>query len=143
MRAVRVKIESSRPDGSGGADVIRTTATGRRRGRDTVYVRYKEPPESGLDNTCTLLKLKDGRLTLSRKGEVRQRLEFVAGRTTRCQYRTPLAAIDLTVTTETLKVARGSNSLSVYVEYQLALGGQPQGLTRLSIFVGEDAGFGH
>ena len=86
----RVEIEmTAEQQADGRREVSRYRYTGTLLVRDeTVYISYEEEMED--DRYRTLLTCGDGRLTMSRKGSGRQRMEFVPGERRPAVYETPV-----------------------------------------------------
>lgn len=141
---VTVKIKSSHFDFSGAEDFIETFAIGKKNVQNgKVYIYYGEPAETGMEETHTLLKLQDGKVFLTRTGEVEQKLEFSSGELTHCQYRMPFGSIDMSVDTKKLEITENGDCIDIKIEYILTMNGRMHGLTKMHIQVEEDTKVGH
>ncbi len=123
-------------------DVIKTVADCKCffRGKKT-YIIYNEPQEAGFSDVKTIVKIDDQKVFLTRIGDVEQKTLFEAGKIDLCNYKTPYMNIDMIVDTKNLMVVTRENFIDIYIEYELVLGHQSQGLIKLRMLAGEDNGF--
>ena len=88
---------------------------------EIVYISYEEEMEG--DRYRTLLTCGDGKLTMSRKGSGRQRMEFVPGERRPALYETPAGTLPLEVLTEEYIMERDGKEMDIAVGYELFSGG--------------------
>ena len=115
----RVEIEmTAEQQAEGRREVSRYRYTGTLLIRDeTVYISYEEEMED--DRYRTLLTCRDGRLTMSRKGSGRQRMEFVPGERRPAVYETPVGTLPMEVLTEECVLERDKKGMDIAVDYEL------------------------
>lgn len=102
---------------------------------EELLLTYREGENSGLGKTGTTLRLEPGRATLTRTGEVRAHMVFQEGEEHTSLYETPYGKLPMTIRTQRLeeKLSRAGGSL--YLIYQIQLGGADMGETRLRLTV--------
>ena len=129
----RVEIEmTAEQQAEGRREVSRYRYTGTLLIRDeTVYISYEEEMED--DRYRTLLTCRDGRLTMSRKGSGRQRMEFVPGERRPAVYETPVGTLPLEVLTEKCALEQDKGGMDIAVDYELFSGGTPMARHRLVV----------
>lgn len=143
-RFVNVSVKSVHIDAAENQDIIESFAIGKKNYHgDKIYISYAEPDESGLTGTTTILKIAGDKLTLTRSGEIEQKLDFHAGELTRSIYQTSFGALTMDVDTKKLQITFFDEDIDIYIEYILMINGELQGLTRLCICVREDSKVGH
>lgn len=141
---VNVSIKSTRLDGDGKEDILKTFTKGKKNSyKNNLYIQYQEPQEAGFSNTKTLLKLAYDKLTLNRTGEVEHKQEFSAGKMSAFYYKTPFITIPMLVNTQKVTSVIDEDLIDIYVEYDLIIDGEFQGLTKLHILIWEDTEVGH
>jgi len=123
-RTVSVLISGRQSGTENGAEEIRTEADGHYCLRGGIhYVQYEENPEGVDVPTSTLLKIEPERLTMTKKGPLRARMEFVPDKRTTSQYQTPYGTLSLEVFTRKLAVDAGEGRLCAFVQYRLETDG--------------------
>ncbi len=96
---------------------------------------YREGEGSGLGDTHTVLRLEEGKATLTRSGEVSSHMVFQRGEAFACQYATPYGEMPMTVKTLALDWALSEAGGKVFIIYKLQLGGADIGENRLRLTV--------
>ncbi len=140
LKPVDLTIESVRRNCEGVEDSITTFAQGKwAKHKDAVYVEYDEPSETGMEGTHTVLKWSEGKLRLTRRGGVEHCQEFAPGGVSESLYETAYMSIPMSARTHLAECAMTEHGMEIYVEYFFSLGGEPQGLTKLRIWVREDS----
>lgn len=102
---------------------------------EELLLTYWEGEDSGLGKTETTLRMEPGRVTLTRSGEVRAHMVFQEGKPHTSLYETPYGKLPMTIRTQHMeeKLSRAGGSL--YLIYQIQLGGANMGETRLRLTV--------
>lgn len=96
---------------------------------------YREGEDSGLGDTHTVLRLEEGKATLTREGESSSRMVFQPGAPYDCQYATPYGEMSMTVKTLALEWELSEAGGKVFIIYKLQLGGADIGENRLRLTV--------
>lgn len=96
---------------------------------------YREGEESGLGQTRTILRLEPGWATLTRTGEVSSHMVFQEGKEHTSLYETPYGKLPMTIRTHRLEEKLNEAGGSVYLIYEIRLGGADAGETRLRLTV--------
>lgn len=144
VRFVNVSVESVHIDASEKPDVINSFAIGKLdRYKDKIYISYEEPAETGIEKTKSILKIDGETVTLTRTGEIEQKLEFKKDIISDSVYKTPFGSLRISVDTRSLDIVFEEDTITIYIEYILLLNGELQGLTKMRIWVREDNKFGH
>lgn len=97
------------------------------------YLLYEERDEESGAVTSNTLKIRDNVLELSRKGGIRSRMIFEAGRTHPAGYETAYGALQLEVYTESLKFLWTEDHASIIIIYNLLMAGGLLSRNRLVI----------
>lgn len=86
---------------------------------ETGYLFYQEIME-GVDvpTKCTL-KMKDGVISLSRKGEASVTMTFEKGRSHKTGYITPYGTMSMEITTKEMDIVHKENGMQVFLKYRL------------------------
>lgn len=141
---VTVKVKSVHFDIEGAKDVIEIFAIGKKSIRkDKLYIYYNEPVETGMENTHTLLKIHDRKVTLTRMGEVKQKMEFIKGSCTHFEYQMPFGGISMAVDTKELEICEEGNHIDIKIEYILIINDHMHNMTKMHIKIEEDTKVGH
>lgn len=88
------------------------------------YIFYEELPEDSRDAVKNRIKFKDGLLEMTKRGPVRSRMVFQAGRTHRADYVTLYGTLPLEVATHKAEIRRLEGRTEIRLEYTLLSGGQ-------------------
>ncbi len=132
---VTVVIRSLRRlEGESGSMTQRVEGCLSREGEDYVLT-YREGEDSGLGQTRTTLRLEPGQATLTRSGEFPSRMVFQEGKPHTSLYGTPYGKLPMTIHTRRLEGKLSEAGGSVYLVYQIQLGGTDAGETRLRLTV--------
>lgn len=96
---------------------------------------YREGEELGLGSTRTILELREDCLTLTRAGETRSQMVFQAGQAHTSLYETLYGKLPMTIRTLALEADLAETGGTVFLHYQIQLGGGPAGETRLGLTI--------
>lgn len=141
---VYISVKSIRIGLDGTEDVLTTVAKGKKSiYQDNLCVMYEEPKEAGFSNTSTLLKLSKDALVISRTGEVEHQQEFAENKLSAFYYKTPFMTIPMAIITKKFVRQENEKNIDIYLEYEIFIDGEIQGLTKLHILVLEDTEVGH
>lgn len=87
------------------------------------YILYEETPEDFGDTIKTIIKYGDSTLEMTKRGAIRSRMIFEAGRTHRTDYVTPYGILPLEVATRRASFSRGENGIEIRLAYTLTSDG--------------------
>ncbi len=105
------------------------------REEENYILTYREGEDSGLGRTRTTLRLEPGRATLTRSGELKAHMVFQEGKPYTSLYETPYGKLSMTIHTRRLEGELKETGGSIYLVYQIQLGGADAGETRLRLTV--------
>ena len=118
--------------GSGESQSATQHVEGRLSGEgEKLLLTYREREDSGLGQTLTTLHMEPGRVTLTRTGEVKTHMVFQEGKAHTSLYETPYGKLPMTIRTQRLEEKLSLAGGSLYVIYEIQLGGADVGETRL------------
>lgn len=86
-------------------------------------VKYVEVPKESCVATETVLRFKEGSLTILKKGEVNSKMEFEEGKTKKSDYVTPYMTFKMETVTEKLLFKIEENRIEAFVKYELMIDG--------------------
>lgn len=117
---IRITITGRSSDNSGHETTTTVTATGQyfERGGARFLLYNEKDPETGA-LTGNTLKLTDCLLELSRRGALRCRMLFEAGKTHRVSYATPYGTLLLDIHTEELTANWSDRDGAIWLTYSL------------------------
>lgn len=106
-----------------------------RREEERYILTYWEGEGSDLGQTRTTLHLESDRAVLTRQGELTAHMVFQEGASHTSLYETPYGKLPMTIHTQRLEGKLSEAGGSVYLVYQIQLGGADAGETRLRLTV--------
>lgn len=135
------------------AEIIQLTLTGRQRtaeGEENVtetslqaeyyeredgfYLLYQEPMDERGSVARSCIRLKGSVLELTKKGAVRTRMVFEAGREHLTEYVTPYGCLQMGIRTEKLECLQRDGKTQLRMEYSLTSRGEPLSFCVMEIF---------
>ena len=135
MKQIMLKIKGTIKRAGEEAEIIELTTEGkhyRKGGAD--YLVYEESEISGMEGATTTLKLKGGKITLSRFGSSRMRMEFEKGKRFTSDYATPSGTFKLEILTGELYYVLDENIKgNILVRYEMSLKGLGRSANELNI----------
>ena len=138
MEKVIVKVRGEQTGADGETNAIEIVAEGRHYYKNGMhYVLYDDKMAD--EAVSTILKIEPDRLHLTRSGAVAQEQHFMRGTESTSEYKTPLGNLTLSVQTKDMKIAYGTVSGEIHVDYALAINGAWQSDNALHISVCPDA----
>lgn len=102
---------------------------------EELLLTYREGEDSGLGKSLTTLRMEPGRVTLTRTGEVKTHMVFQEGKPHTSLYETPYGKLPMTIRTHRLEEKLSLAGGSIYLIYEIQLGGADVGETRLRLTV--------
>lgn len=128
-KQVLITVDSRMDDFGGGNNVMSLVTEGKLTVEGNEYVvSYEESQITGLDGTTTVIRAKDGSVTLIRHGTVSSIMLFEVGKTHLADYQTEYGSITLGVTAQKVDVDMDENgghiNVDYIVEYNRAYGGK-------------------
>ena len=102
---------------------------------DTWYVRYSEPVEGFDGEVCSLIKLRDSYLEVSKRGITTTNMVFEEGKKNLTWYETPLGAVMLGISATSVQVTMENDLIEAQAAYALDVNDQHQADCRISISV--------
>ena len=91
---------------------------------DGYLIRYEETLDESAPPTRVELSLKEGFVTMRRRGEMDTHLVFRKGQRYESQYITPFGAIDMAIFCTRMRHGRDNQGGFLHLQYQLDLNGQ-------------------
>ena len=88
------------------------------------YILYEEPVEDTGETIKNIIKCRDCVLEITKRGTVRSRMIFEAGRTHRTDYVTPYGTLSLEASTRKAEITRLEDGIEIRLDYVLASGGE-------------------
>ncbi len=144
MIDIVITIIGTQKDEKGEESRIECTAKGRYYERNNIrYIVYKDREVSGLEDVTTMLKVYDRHVVLVRSGSIDHKQEFLLGEKSYSMYHTPYGTMQMSILTNSLKMALASTTGTVAIEYELEINGQWQSANTLSISIQEESISGH
>ena len=104
---------------------------------EKLILRYREPEETGLGKTDTVLTFREEEAVLDRQGAVTARMRFIVGQRHRVNYHTPVGEMLLEVRTTFLSHNLTNAGGKAMIRYHLTSGGQTVGNHTLKLNVKE------
>ena len=83
------------------------------------YISYEEELEEIPQKVKTLLHISSGVLSMTKRGPVQVKMEFIPGKRTTCMYRTPFGNIPMEIETKRVEVIEEEDRLSASAQYYL------------------------
>ncbi len=125
---------TGRHTAAGETDTIRSECAGscRKIGEDW-YIRYDELQEGMTEPVNTLLKVRPGSMTMTRKGAAGAKMLFETGRRTEGLYATPFGGVPVVIHTDRVLLEEEADSLQIRVDYMLGQGGESISKASLTI----------
>jgi|SRR6056297_453511 len=135
MKQIMLKIKGTIKRAGEEAEIIELTTEGkhyRKGGAD--YLVYEESEISGMEGATTTLKLKGGKITLSRFGSAKMRLEFEKGKRFSSDYATPSGTFKLEILTGELYYVLDENIKgNILVRYEMSIKSLGSSVNELNI----------
>lgn len=133
-RNVKITVTGTQDDGSGNETVTIHRADGQYYERESCrFLLYKEQDADSGAVTSNTLKIRDNILELSRRGGVKSRMVFEAGRTHPASHTTACGTLMLDVCTEDIKCLWTESAARVIIIYNLWMTGEFLSKNRLDI----------
>jgi uncharacterized beta-barrel protein YwiB (DUF1934 family) len=135
MKQIMLKIKGTIKRSGEEPEVVELTTEGKYYHKgDSDYLVYDESEISGMKGSTTTLKLKDHKITLTRFGGARMRMEFEKGKRFSSDYVTPNGTFKLEILTGELYYVLNENIKgNILVRYQMSLKGLGQSNNELNI----------
>lgn len=144
MKQVIIEVRGTQRYAGGQEETITLLTAGRHYEKNgTDYFIYRETALSGMEGTTTTLKVRADEVILVRTGTVEARQVFVLGRPHYSTYITPFGDMAIGVMPVRVDVTRHATGTTIYIEYELEIGGEWQSTNSLSIAVREEREYGH
>ena len=122
-------------------EVIELVTEGRLTGSAGGYdLSYQESELTGLGSTLTTFRIEDGRVTLTRAGQVNSQMVFEEGRRHISLYNTPYGALEVGINTRRMKVRLDDAGGDIEIGYALEIDHAVAGENYFSINVRERSG---
>lgn len=102
---------------------------------DSHYISYEEELEEVPQKVKTLLHIGDGSLSMTKRGAVQVKMDFLPGQKTICTYHTPFGNIPMEVHTKQLKIMEEEERLRVSAQYHLESAGIRLSTCKLQICI--------
>lgn len=119
-KTVRISLTGTQDDGSGHVLTTEYTTTGRCYERDGCrYLLYREEDADSGAAADSLLKIRDGLLELTRRGDITSRMVFEPGAGHTADYVTPFGALELEVHTQALSCFWTDSGGRIRITYSL------------------------
>lgn len=90
---------------------------------DRHYISYEEELEDVPQKVKTLLHIGDGSLSITKRGAVQVKMEFIPDKKTTCTYHTPFGNIPMEVHTKRLEIVEEEDRLLASAQYDLESAG--------------------
>jgi len=135
MKKVMLKIKGSISRVGSEPEIIEMVTEGKyyKKG-DAEYLIYDESEISGMKGVTTTLKLKGDKITLTRFGNVKMRLEFEKGKRFLSEYITPNGTFKLEILSSELYYILNKNIKGkILVRYEMSIKGMGQSINELNI----------
>ena len=117
---------------------IQLVTGGRYQYTDTsCLLSYQESPLTGMEGTTTTFMVRDGLVTMVRRGSVNGEMLFQKGRRHCFLYETPFGAMTMGIRTQRLKTALGEHGGSMDITYTVDMNEVPLGKNVFQIDVKE------
>ncbi|MBK5252171.1 MAG: DUF1934 domain-containing protein [Peptostreptococcaceae bacterium] len=135
MKKVMLKIKGTIKRAGDEPEIIELTTEGKHYKKGGAeYLVYEESEISGMKGATTTLKLKGDKITLTRFGSARMRLEFEKGKRFESEYFTPNGTFELEILTDELYYVFNENIKgNILVRYEMSLKGLGQSNNELNI----------
>ncbi len=135
MKKVMLKIKGSINRIGSEPEIIELTTEGKHYKKGGAeYLVYEESEISGMKGSTTTLKLKGDKITLTRFGSARMRLEFEKGKRFESEYVTPNGTFKLEILTSELYYILDENIKgNILVRYEMSIKGMGQSTNELNI----------
>lgn len=104
---------------------------------ETLILRYREPEDTGLGKTDTVLTFREEAAVLDRQGAVTAQMRFIVGQRHRVNYKTHIGEMLLEVRTTFLSHNLNAAGGKAMIRYHLTSGGQTVGNHTLKLNVKE------
>ena len=138
MEKVIVKVHGEQTGADGETNAIEVVTEGRHYFKNGMhYVLYDDKMAD--ESVSTMLEIEPDRLRMTRSGAVAQEQHFIRGMESTSEYKTPFGNLKLSVQTKDMKIAYGTVSGEIHVDYALAINGAWQSDNSLSIEISPDA----
>lgn len=102
------------------------------------YVLYEETTATGMEGTKTTIKWDSESVVVIRSGSYSHRQEYRVNFESSSLYVTPYLTTPIKAITKELKVEGKNNTWTLHVEYEMEVGGEPNGNIILDILIEED-----
>ncbi len=117
---------------------IQLVTGGRYQDTDTsCLLSYQESPLTGMEGTTTTFMVRDGLVTMVRRGSVNGEMLFQKGRRHCFLYEAPFGAMTMGIRTQRLKTALGEHGGSMDITYTVDMNEVPLGKNVFQIDVRE------
>ena len=138
MERVIVKVRGEQTGADGETSAVEVVAEGRHYYRDGMhYVLYDDSVEE--ERVETMLRIDPYSLHLTRNGAIIHEQHFARGTESVSEYETPLGNLTLSVVTRDMKIAYGTVSGEIKVDYAMSVNGVWQSDNKLLIEVAPEA----
>lgn len=87
------------------------------------FIMYEEYLSEGDEATKNILKIHNGVVELTKKGESNLKMEFEKGKTNETYYHTPIGTLLVGIHTDEVEVRENERELGVKIQYSLEVNG--------------------
>lgn len=88
---------------------------------NTIYIRYKEKAEAGMEGTTTIYKITDKSFALIRQGATEQRQEFILGTKTHTIYKNAYLVVPMNIITKDLHISLNEEQINIKIAYEIEI----------------------
>jgi uncharacterized beta-barrel protein YwiB (DUF1934 family) len=122
---ILISLDAQSTAGGRPEDGMRLITTGKLyENQNETVIRYEESLDEKEPPQKIRLSIRDGVITMSRKGSYDADMVFQKGKRYESQYRTPYGVMDMALYCTRADVVRAQNGGEISLQYQLDLGGQ-------------------
>lgn len=113
-----IKISTLQTADDSEPNVIELCTKGRFAEKDgKFYIIYEESEMTGFEDTTTTIKIENERISMTRKGKYRSKMEFIYGGKRICSLNTPYGVIPIGVQTTEMRNELTDNGGNLRIEY--------------------------
>lgn len=105
---------------------------------NTIYIRYKEKVETGMEGTTTIYKITDKSFSLIRQGATEQRQDFILDNKTHTIYKNAYLIVPMNIITKDLHISLEDAQIKVKIAYEIEIDGEAISYNVMTISIKED-----
>lgn len=133
-KAVIVEVEGAQKDPQGEESVIKYTTEGVFSFQEgKCYLMYDEQLEGATEKTKNLVNIGISDVTVTKRGAVETKMEFVSGKRKKFSYVTIYGKMYLESFTKNLMIESTEKMVSIIIDYNLEMGGEVISECRIKI----------